>query len=201
MNPRNTKVRRAWNNRLEGINNLLSWLYETDVLNKGEKGKKDSIFRQYYRYYNDGDTPRGVLTKYKIPGHASDLVEKYLEQYVEDFICTILNKYKGKFDKKAYLTFRKNANIEHVANRLEWGYVPERISVIKDEDLVAKIEVYVERKDAFREALVAKNPKLSSYVLSYIIENSEPSEDDLDEFAVLESRKVRLTKAVRDLKI
>ena len=48
---------RAWNNKLKSIDDLMSWMYDKDILNKGEKSDKDRIFRQYYRYYNDGDFP------------------------------------------------------------------------------------------------------------------------------------------------
>jgi len=197
----NTKVQRAWNNRLSGINNLLYWMYATDVLNKGEKAKKDSIFRQYYRFYNDGDTPRGVLRKYGISAYNTKVVANRLEQYLEDFVCSILDKYKGKYDKTAYLEFRRNMRIEHVASRIEYGYAPENTDVIKDEALVQEIEAFITRRDAFREKLVSQNPKFESYTTSYIIENGGNfSEDDLDESAIIESRKDRLVKKILDQK-
>ena len=198
----NTKVQRAWGNRLEGINNLLSWMYETDVLNKGEKGKKDTIFRQYYRYYNDGDAPRGVLRKYSLSMYNKKLVEIKLEQYVEDFICTILNKYKGKYDKTEYLRYRKNTSIEKVATYVEYGYELDTsdLEVIKDEAVVSEINELNERATFLRNMVVEENADFSSYSLSYIIENANVTEADLDEYAVVESRKLRLAKKVRTLK-
>ena len=198
----NTKVRRAWNNRLDGINNLLFWMYKTDVLNKGEKAKKDSIFRQYYRYYNDGDAPRGVLRKYGISVYNKELLEKRLEQYLEDFVCVILNKYKGKYDKTAYLTYIKNTNIESVASDLEYDIDARNLECIKqDEDLTTDIVALTERKTNLRNKLIASFPKYSSYTLSYILDNVDASDADFDEFAVIESRKTRLANRVRNLKI
>jgi len=196
-----TKVHRAWNNKLKGINNLLFWMYETDVLNKGEKAKKDSIFRQYTRYYNDGDAPRGVLTKYKVGPYDTLNVELKLEQYLEDFICLILNKYRGKYDKTEYLEYMKNERIEKVASRIDWGYVPDNLDIIKDSNLIIEINEFIICRDAHRETLLEITPKFSSYTTSYIIENTENISDDiLDEYAIIESRKNRLVKKIRELK-
>ena len=45
------KTGRANRGRLENIDKLLSWMYTKDILNKGEKSKKDTLFYQYYRFY------------------------------------------------------------------------------------------------------------------------------------------------------
>lgn len=97
-----SKPGRAWNGRLEKIDELLKWMYSTDVLNKGEKDKKDVLFNQYYRYYNDGDMPKGLktpegynLSKY----HGDDLIAAALEYKLEEFIKKILTKYLGSIDR------------------------------------------------------------------------------------------------------
>lgn len=43
------KAGRAWNGRLNKIDELLQWMYSNDILNKGEKAQKDALFHQYYR--------------------------------------------------------------------------------------------------------------------------------------------------------
>lgn len=96
------KAGRAWNGRLGKIDSLLAWMYDKDILNKGEKAKKDSIFRKYYRYYNDGDFPKGVKdengeTIYK--GMNPDYVENALENQLDEFIKKILSKYFNKIDR------------------------------------------------------------------------------------------------------
>ena len=46
-------TRRAWSNKLDKINNFLEYAY--DSMSASDKKLKDSVFRAYYRYYNDGD--------------------------------------------------------------------------------------------------------------------------------------------------
>jgi len=86
---------RAWSGKIENIDNLLSWMYDKGILNKGEQAEKDRRFREYYRWYNDGDRPRGVN------GKDSD-IEEYLEKSVEEFIKRVLAKYTGKYDRRDF---------------------------------------------------------------------------------------------------
>lgn len=87
---------RAWSGKLKNIDDLLSWMYDKGVLTKTEQAEKDRVFREYYRYYNDGDIPRGLN------GMSDAKVEEYLERKVEDFIKTVLSKYAGKYDRNAF---------------------------------------------------------------------------------------------------
>ena len=99
------KIGRAWNNKLDNINELLSWMYEEDILNKTEKAEKDRTFRAYYRYYNDGDQPRGIA-------HADkEWTRKYLENSVNEFIAKILTKKQGKYSRA---DFRKSRKIDQL---------------------------------------------------------------------------------------
>ncbi len=93
------KAMRAWSGRLEKIDQLLSWMYDKDILTKAEKNKKDSIFNRYYRYYNDGDFPRGIkVSKYDTKA----AIETALEDMLEIFIRRILSKYWKKIDRKEF---------------------------------------------------------------------------------------------------
>lgn len=96
-----TKPGRAWNGRLEKIDELLRWMYDKDILTKGEKSKKDMLFNQYYRYYNDGDMPRNLSNEHGPirKWHDDDVIANALETKLEDFIKGILSKYTGKIDK------------------------------------------------------------------------------------------------------
>ena len=80
---------RAWSGKLSNIDNLLSWMYDKGILNKSEQGEKDRKFREYYRWYNDGDRPSGLT------GSDAD-IESYLERSIDDFIKKVLTKYAGK---------------------------------------------------------------------------------------------------------
>lgn len=87
---------RAWSGKIKNIDNLMSWMYDKGIINKGEQSEKDRVFREYYRYYNDGDIPRGLN------GYSDEKIELYIEQKVEEFIKKILAKYTGKYDRKDF---------------------------------------------------------------------------------------------------
>lgn len=87
---------RAWSGKIKNIDNLMSWMYDKGIINKGEQAEKDRVFREYYRYYNDGDTPRGLR------GMSEKGIEDYLEKKVEEFIKKVLAKYTGKYDRKDF---------------------------------------------------------------------------------------------------
>lgn len=90
---------RAWSGKLSNIDNLFSWMYEKGIITKSEQKEKDRVFRQYYRYYNDGDFPR-ALSSLGISKYAGKTtVENALEQYLEGYIKKILAKYAGKYDR------------------------------------------------------------------------------------------------------
>jgi len=86
---------RAWAGKIENIDKLLAWMYDKGILNKGEQAEKDRKFREYYRWYNDGDRPRGMTGK-------DEDIERQLENSVEEFIKKILAKYAGKYDRKDF---------------------------------------------------------------------------------------------------
>lgn len=98
------KIGRAWNGNLKNIDKLLWWMYEVDILNKTEKAEKDRVFRSYYRYYNDGDIPRGYL------GESDDTIQIQLEFKIERYIKKILKKYKNKINHKEFWDYLKNDN-------------------------------------------------------------------------------------------
>lgn len=94
---------RAWSGKLENLDSLFSWMYDKGILNKTDKAKKDSIFRQYYRYYNDGDFPSGLVKAKDIKRwDTKEDIEKGLEEYIEDFMKSILAKYAGKYDRRDF---------------------------------------------------------------------------------------------------
>jgi hypothetical protein len=92
---------RAWSGKLENLDKLFSWLYSKGIMSKREQASKDSIFRQYYRWYNDGDFPRaiaGTVSRYD----RKEVIETALEAAIEKFMKQILNKYTGKYDRREF---------------------------------------------------------------------------------------------------
>jgi len=80
------KLMRAWANRLDQLNGFANYLDEKGFLNKGESNEKATIFRAYYRFYNDGDYPHG----YKF--QSRQVVQEYLENRLEKFMKKIIKK-------------------------------------------------------------------------------------------------------------
>ncbi len=87
---------RAWSGKITNIDNLMSWMYDKDILTNAEKNEKDKKFREYYRWYNDGDYPTGQN------GNSDSEVEEYLENSIEEFIKKVLSKYSGKYNRKDF---------------------------------------------------------------------------------------------------
>ena len=94
---------RAWNKGLENMNKLISWLYDSDVLTKTDKSVWDRKVNKYYRYYNDGDFPKGLKTTSGTPMqkwvHSGEKLEQALERDLEVHIKMLLDKYKGRYDR------------------------------------------------------------------------------------------------------
>ena len=93
---------RAWSGKIKNLDNLFSWFYSKGILNKGEQAKKDSLFRQYYRWYNDGDFPKGLSSKGISKYQGDEKIERALEDEIENFMKQILNKYTGKYDRREF---------------------------------------------------------------------------------------------------
>lgn len=91
-----SKAGRAWEGRLDNVDDLMAWLYRKDILSTQDKVEKDKIFTGYYRFYNDGDTPDWLRID------RNETEEEALETALDDFIKEILAKYAGKYDRNTF---------------------------------------------------------------------------------------------------
>jgi len=69
------EVKTVWNGRFSNLDKILSYNYE--LMKDSDKKLKDTIFRAYYRYYNDGDVntfPKGILNKVGVPEDVSKIL-------------------------------------------------------------------------------------------------------------------------------
>jgi hypothetical protein len=96
------KAGRAWEGKIKNIDNLLSWMYDKGIMGKGDMGAKDSLFRQYYRYYNDGDFPGSLKSRGFNSYMPAEKIAAALEELIEDYIKKILSKYSGKFTRSDF---------------------------------------------------------------------------------------------------
>lgn len=97
-----TKPRRARSGGIENIDKLLSWMYAKGILTKSEQNQKDSLFRQYYRYYNDGDHPRGLSKNGISKWDSKEKIETALEEKIDTWIKGILSKYSKKVNRTEF---------------------------------------------------------------------------------------------------
>ena len=54
---------RAWNGKLNNLNEYLKYLYP--LMSTTDQELKDSVFRTYYRHYNDGDFKSDITAPFR----------------------------------------------------------------------------------------------------------------------------------------
>lgn len=142
------KTGRAWGGKLDKVEKLFSWMYDKDIMNKGEKAQKDRLFQKYRRFYNDGEIPRGKLyshiagqAKYSKP--AREEVAEILETEVESFMKKVLSKYLPKIDRG---DFRLDTEIDYlekmirvISKDLDLYWVGDMKKKIKDEEILSEL--------------------------------------------------------------
>lgn len=114
------KPGRAWSGKLKKLDELMAWMYDKDILNKTDKDKKATLFRSYYRWYNDGDFPRTLGPGYSKYMPDSE-IEKALEEKLEEFIKQILRKYAGKYSRTDFRYDQFVDQLDNVIRQAEDG--------------------------------------------------------------------------------
>jgi hypothetical protein len=167
---------RAWSGKIKNVDNLLSWMYDKGILTKAEQAEKDRVFREYYRYYNDGDRPDGMT------GKDSD-IELQLEQRVEGFIKKVLAKYTGKYNRRDFRVDTLLGDLNTLRNVTAGQYIasndthwePDPYGLLnywgKDvktgnsdfEDLLAKLRPLYDAIDKAANDVIAKETKDGVY--------------------------------------
>lgn len=198
------KAGRAWEGKLKRIDDFLKWLYNKDMLTKAEKDKKDTIIRQYYRYYNDGDWPailsRRGFSKFGGELHTKE-AEKELESYLEDFIKSILSKYADDETRKVFKYENMLNKINFVIKQVEenningfldaWAY---RFSNPSDEFL-NHVEKMKEEFVKFKNLLKLTDPENSNYIVDYAKEKMKENKTWTPE---LEKMYISLRTGMKD---
>lgn len=113
------KPRRGWSGRIKNIDKLLAWMYDNNIMNKGEKAKKDTLFHSYYRYYNDGDFPRVLSPLGYSRWTPEEKIETALEELLEAFIKKILAKYAGKYSRRDFHYDQYMEQLNYILSTIE----------------------------------------------------------------------------------
>ena len=121
LNEAKSKTGRAWNNKLNRIEEFIAYLESNDMLSKRELAKKNSLFNAYYRWYNDGDFPTFLTQHGVYRGMSETTINDKLEELITDFLTAILSKYLSKVDRGEIRAKVYIANIDTVLRNLKEG--------------------------------------------------------------------------------
>jgi hypothetical protein len=168
------KPRRAWDGRLKKIDKLLWWMYDKGILNKTDQKKKDSVFHQYYRWYNDGDLPAAVRGM-GVRKWNEKRVEEELEKYLEEFIKSMLAKYMPKINRKEFridTAIKDLLTVKDVAdNKDAHGLLNYWLKTVKIEDeagdLVKLVDELEKKYNALDNVTKKADPKHGDYSILY----------------------------------
>ena len=181
------KKMRAWSGKLKNIDALFHWMYEKGILTATDKKRKDKVFYQYYRYYNDGDMPAALKVKGFSKWSNKDSVETELEAYLESFIKEMLTKYMPRVNRAEFRidnTLKQLYIVQDVAKRDDayslLNYWLQKVK-IKDADgsLKAIVDDLKTAYDAAKTAFDKVDPASSNTVMSYRIERMKEAGKDV----------------------
>lgn len=167
---------RAWNGKLKNIDELLRWMYNADILTKGEKNNKDKIFNQYYRYYNDGDMPAALKTKGFSKYSDPKKVEAALEEYLETFVKSILSKYMAKIDRSEFrvdVTLENLSTVLTVAERYDAealvNYWLKKVKIEDNDSTLKKlVDTLSQQVTELKAEAAAADPATKGKILFYV---------------------------------
>lgn len=99
-------TRTFWNGNFGNIDGWMSFMY--DEMTASDRNKKDKICWKYYRWFNDGDFPRGLKGIYSM-GYEVNLASKIQRERINNAVesCT---KEMAKYFIKKYMNAENRAN-------------------------------------------------------------------------------------------
>ena len=167
---------RAWRGKLKRIDKLMAWMYDQGILTKGEMAAKNKVFQQYYRYYNDGDFPRGLKVKGVSAYDDEKTIEKALEEYLDDFIKKMLKKYMPKIDRTEFRYDKVISDLKDIKASLDdkdchafFDYYSKK-TTIRDDEHGTYSKLYSSLNFEFTDLVSAVNSldkASSNYTISY----------------------------------
>jgi len=179
-------ARRAWDGKLKRIDALLGWMYDQKILTATDRARKDKVFRQYYRYYNDGDMPAALKNKGLSKWDRKDRVQLALEEYLEEFIKEMLQKYMPKADRKTFRIDKAIADLSvvwsvaerHDAHALLTYWLKK--TAIRDDESVLKglVDKLQAQYDRLKSLADEDDPSKKNTILSVRREQMQEKGDD-----------------------
>jgi hypothetical protein len=198
------KPRRGWDGKIKRIDDLLSWMYDKDILTNTEKKRKDTVINQYYRWYNDGDLPAAIRVK-GISKWNEKKVEEELEKYLEDFIKKLLSKYFSKVDRREFRLDKTISDLKTVSDVAKshdahglLTYWLKNTKINDDEGVLVDLTTKLEGQyNKLKTALDKVDPSSKSYVTSHRKEEMTKAGKWTDTF---EKNYAEMTKTIDEMK-
>ena len=94
-----------WNNRAEMVGEFLRWVYDHGM-SKTDQDLKDTTNHRYYRYYNDGDSPRYSRRE-------GMTLEETLEIRTAEVTWKLFRKYNTPERRRAFYIAREAEDFDH----------------------------------------------------------------------------------------
>lgn len=168
------KAGNFWNNKLSNIDGWECFIY--DKMTKTDKTKKDRANYQYYRYYNDGDFPKGLKTEEGNPVRkwtSKETIETILERNVYKNAVYFIKKYMTAENRKEFYIFQETSILKKVMRAFDEmstsiDYWAEKSSKCKKAFETIK-EKYIGLTKLNKEFCESRGK--SGYCLLYVLDN------------------------------
>lgn len=170
-------VRRFWDNKLSNIDGWECFMY--DSMTNTDKSNKDRVNHRYYRYYNDGDFPRGLrtasgMTINKYMGES--IIEEALEKTAENNARYLIKKYMNAENRKAFYNYEYFQNKTYligdiqIGSNFDYWYAKNRIlaKIAEDKWVIKSAGVYKKLCET-----ICKISGGTNYNISYILRNED----------------------------
>lgn len=174
------KVRNFWNGNLSNIDGWMVFIF--DRMSKGDQQLKSKSCRHYYRYYNDGDIPSGMVMKQggRITRWTSEkLIEETLEENVYKTASKLIRKYMTPENRREFYISEAYDNLRiGLGNILDgsFDYWLSKSPISKKyyyevmPDYMALKELFNSKK--WDKLAMKKIGPTDRYVRRYVIENA-----------------------------
>ena len=104
----NVKVTRGWDGKLDYSNRLCGLIVELNLVSESLIKSYENCVHQYYRYYNDGDTPRLIRAYGVKKSDGEKAVEEALETEIVRIMSLLISQVQSTTKLRTFLRKQKS---------------------------------------------------------------------------------------------
>lgn len=104
----NVKITRGWDGKLDYSNRLCGLIVELNLVSETLIKSYENCVHQYYRYYNDGDTPRLIRGYGVKKSDGEKAVEEALETEIVRIMSLVISQVKSTTKLRTFLRKQKS---------------------------------------------------------------------------------------------